>query len=239
MSASTDPPRPAGAAAGAWRPAGLLYLGMLLAGLAAGLWPEAVFPTRQSPRPAPLPTLQTLAVAQGAFILLIYPLVLLLRARRRAASGASLSYWRPVLAESMVFLAISVPFYIPAAFLADAVSADGVRTGLHVASLLPVAWAAGAHFARRRAGDWAVLLALVVVALGLPAGAYIALEFFRPGPGRVLSLLAPGLLAWRTAAARQPALLPQPVWAWLIWPGAAAIGLLGHLFARPRRGPGA
>ncbi len=55
-----------------------------------------------------------------------------------------------MLIESAVYLLLAVPFYIPAAFLADAVVGDAVRTGICVASAFPLAWAAGAFFHRNR-----------------------------------------------------------------------------------------
>jgi len=240
MSASPDPvsagrvERP-GAVAGAWRVAGGLYLGAMLAGLAAGLWPEAIFPPTGGAKASPLPVLQSLAVAQVAFVLLMYPLVLLCRAERSPALRAG--YWRSVVAESFVLLVVSVPFYIPAAFLADAVAADVVRTAACVASVFPLAWAAGGHFAARRRAPWAVLLALVLIALGLPAVVYVALEFFPAGAAAAPGNLSPLVFAWRTAAARLPGILPRPLWAWLVWPVAAICLSLGMAAAGRRREP--
>jgi len=209
----------------------------MLVGLAAGLWPEAIFPPSGGPSPAPLPVLQSLAVAQVAFALLIYPLVLLCRAEAPVASPAG--YWRSVVLESLVFLLLALPFYIPAAFLADAVAGDAVRTAASVASVFPLAWAAGAHFAAHRRARSAVLLGLVLIALGMPAAYYVALEFFPSGAAATPGNLSPLVFAWRTAAARLPGLLPRPLWAWLVWPAAAiclllAMAMLGRCATRPR-----
>ena len=216
---------PSGILSGAWRPAGVIYLAVLLLALAIGLWPDAFRPVPQRPRPAPLPTLQMQAAAQAAFILLIYPLVCLCRAARDRPGR----YWAAVLAESAVFVLIGLVFSIPAGYLADATVSDAMRAAMYVALLFPLAWAAGAHFKARRRAAWAVLLGLVLVALALPAAHYIALEFFPPGPAEPLGRLAPLLFAWHNSASRLAATHPEPLWAWLIWPATAALWLLGSL----------
>ena len=232
MSASTDSSRPWGEIACPWRPAGLGYLAALLAGLGAGLWPETLWPTLAATDAAPLPTLQTLAVAQVLFILLVYPMVLLKRFAPPRTPGdgdenpppaGEMPYWRPVLAESAVFMLLAVPFYIPAAFLADATVADVVRHVICISTFFVVAWLAGAHFAQGRRGAWVVTLALLAVALGMPAACYAAAEFLSPTLKYWLAKVTPVLLAWDSAAARGPGLLPRPLWAWLGWLAAAAL----------------
>jgi len=52
-----------------------VYAGCCLLGLAAGLWSEYVLP-RSLPAPAPLMVLQTVAVGQVGFFLLIYPVLI-------------------------------------------------------------------------------------------------------------------------------------------------------------------
>lgn len=230
MSASTDLSRPGRPDACPWRPAGLLYLASLLAGLAAGLWPETIWPALAQADAAPLPTLQTLAVAQLAFVLVVYPMVLLGRFGRLESTDdapdprpADRHYWRAVLAESAMFMLLAVPFYVPAAFLADATVADVVRHVICIGSFMPLAWLAGAHFAQGRRGAWVVILALLAAALGMPAACYIALEFLTPGLAHWLGQATPALLVWRAAASRSADLLPQPVWAWLGWLALAAL----------------
>ena len=235
MSASIDENAPAlDLARAAWQPAGLLYMAMMLLALAAGMWPQAIHPPRQSPVAAPLPALQTLAVAQAAFALLVYPLVLLRRVLARRSSGAA-GYWGGTIVESVFFILASVPLYILAALVSDATAGDAVRAGLCAAACFPLAWAAGAHFASRRAGQWCVLLALMVVAMGLPAAFYVALEFFPTGSADWLGNLSPVLLTWRNGASRLGGVFPAPLWGWLAWPALAGVALLTAMIMPRRR----
>jgi hypothetical protein len=239
--------------AAAWRPAGAIYLLACLGGLAAGLWPDALYPPRDSYRGAPLPALQTLAVAQAAFILLAYPLVLFRRLRggtageagglsvNGQASRANLAgagYWLHAAVESAVLLAVTSAFYLPAAWLADAVRDDVYRSAIGTACLFPVAWAAG-WWMGTRPGKTAVLLILLLAALGLPAGWYAAREFFLQAEGRVEWIwhLAPGTFAWDNAASRLPGIVPRPLWVVVAPPAAAAASALAGviLFRRTPR----
>jgi len=240
MRASTDPSGPRGRLPCPWQPAGLAYMAALLAGLAIGLWPETLWPAME-PRPAPpLPTLQTLAVAQLMFFLLVYPMVLLKRFAPRAAdpgqAGAKRPYWRTVVPESLLLLALAGPFYLPAAFLADATATDALRCAICVASFLPLAWLAGAHLARARRGASAVTLALLVVALGLPAACYVAIEFLTPSAAHWASTATPAMIVWRNAAARIDSLWPQPLSAALAWPAVAALAAALGLIIPVRNG---
>lgn len=73
-----------------WRPAGVIYLCVCLLALAAGLWPEAIFPPSDNAlHAAPLPTLHTLAAGQVLFFLLVYPLVVGKREREARHGGPS------------------------------------------------------------------------------------------------------------------------------------------------------
>ena len=54
----------------------MIYVAMLLAGLGVVVYPGIVYPSRADVPSAPLPVLQTVAVAQLAYILLAFPLVL-------------------------------------------------------------------------------------------------------------------------------------------------------------------
>ena len=161
MTKSTSAPieRSGGAAAAAWSPAGAAYLALLLAGLAVGLWPEAIYVSKSGLPAAPPPALRVVALVQVAYVLLIYPLVLLARARRAAAdpdpgaaailgrrerADAGGRYLLACAVESAVLLLAAVPFYVAAAWFADAVAADVVRTAICVACLFPIAWSAGA-----------------------------------------------------------------------------------------------
>jgi len=230
MPAPSEPSILRTALSAVWRPGGLLYLALLLAGLAAGLWPEAVYPPRGAFRAAPLPALKTVGLAQVAFILLVYPLVIFSRWQGRRAGGR---FWLAAACESAGFLLAAVPFYLAAAYLADATAPDAIRLGLYVAGLFPLAWSAGAFLAAGRARG-AVIVALLVVAAGLPAAFYIALEFLPSGAAEAFWKLAPATFAWQMASARAGSWVPCPVLAWLTWPIVAAIGIVWMFLRRPR-----
>jgi hypothetical protein len=228
--ADDNPPRRSALAA-AWRPGALVYLAFCLAGLAAGLWPQAVFIQRHAPdRGAPLPALKTLLVAQLAFALLAWPLLAMRRGRVR---------WAEAVAEAAAYLAVAVPFYAAAAYLADAVAADVLRGAIYVACVWTLPLVAGAYLASGRGGGAAVLLLLLVAAFGLPAAHYLAMEFATPAAGELMARLSPASFAWAAAESRQAGWLPRPIWAALIWPGAAAaLGCVWLLLPR-RRGSAA
>ena len=242
MSASTDPvPASAGAGEGpglagsvtaaAWRPAGLLYLAVCLAALLVGLYPRAIHPSRQDVASAPLPALQSLAAAQALFILLVHPLILL----RRGRPGPADRYWSRTVVESLTWLAATIPFYVAAAWLADATARDVVRTALYLLCLWPLAWSAGAVLRDWPAARPATILLLLIVA-ALPAGHYITREFLRVFPAEGLWHLAPATFAWQVARSRAGTLLPAPLWALATWPVVAA-GLAALRLLRPRHAP--
>lgn len=230
MPASTD--SAGGLLAAAWRPAGLLYLAAVLAGLAAGLFPEAIAPSKDAYRPAPLPVLQTVAVAQVAFILLVHPLIILARSHR----GCGRRYFPGVLIESGVWLLLAAPFYAAGAYLADAVAADCVRTVIAVVCIWPLAWVAGDCLRSARAWRSPTVLILLLAAVGLPAAYYVAREFVPSADADWLWHLAPATFVWEAAGSHGESLLPGPAWALLVWPAVAAAGLLARLLlAKPSR----
>ena len=211
-----------------WRPAGVLYLALCLAGLAAGLFPEVIVPWRHGVRAAPVPALAGVAVGQVAFIFLVYPLVWMRRSLRGSEKVC------PLVAglESSVLMLVAVPLYAAGAWFADAVVIDVVRVALYVGLLWPVAWAAGAWLARGT-GRTVVLLVLSIAALGLPAAWYIVAEFMPARSIDWLWFVAPATAAW-SAAARTGAVIPSPLWSWLAWPALAAVAGLALLLL-PRR----
>jgi len=213
-----------------WRPAGILYLAVCLAALAVGLWPDAVYPSRSNYRPAPLPTLQTLAVGQAAFILLVHPLVLL-RRRDKAARPEhedARAFLASAVLETLGMLAATAPFYAAAAWLADATVGDVLRAALYAACLWPTAWAGAWCMIRRPRWASAVVLGLLLAALGLPAAWYVAREFLPAvGDAGWLWRLAPATFAWDNAASRLPNAAPEPLWALLAWPAIAVAVAIG------------
>jgi len=210
-----------------------MYVATCLAGLAAGLWPDAIHRS-QSLHVAPLPTLRALVVAQVVFMLIVHPLVLL----RRTGAGERLSQssW-----EFSAWLLVTIPFYIVAAWLADAVVADVMRAVIVVIAVSVFAWGGGVVMARLKAFCPAAMLALLLTAIGMPAVYYILRDFVGVPAMRLRWLwdLAPVTLAWDAAAARSGSWYLLPVWPWVFWLLAGgAMMVAGYMFARkePARG---
>jgi hypothetical protein len=215
-----------------WRPAGGIYLVCCLAGLAAGLYPDAIHPPSDTVRPAPLPTLSALAAAQAAYVLLGWPVVIARRIRR--GQPATL----PALASELVGLLLAaVPFYIVAAWFSNAQAADAVRVAVGLLAASPLAWLGGKLLARDAARPWTIL-ALIALAVGLPLLHYILIDFAPALPADWAWDLSPVSLAWSAGRPRLQALLPAPAWAPLLWFVAGLTGLaILHLLARRPAAP--
>lgn len=206
----------------------LLQAAALLVGLAAGLWPQAIFPSKSPAGGGALPALQALAVSHVIFVLLVRPLVLM----RGASGGPS----RParVIVTVALYVLTGAPFYVAAAWLGDAGPVDVIRTAVYVACLAPLGWAAGTYMAGGRSGSSWVLLAMLLLVAGVPAAHYIAREFLS-GAGNAgwLWVLGPATGVWDVAAARGESIVPRPLWPLAIYLiGAAGIALaralIGH-----------
>jgi hypothetical protein len=207
-----------------------VYLLILLAGFAAGLWPDAIRPPIYAGSPAPLPVLRTVGVAQAAFILLAHPILL---ARWGGLSGRG--YALRSAAQAGLYLLAGAPLYFIGAWLGDATATDAVRLAVYVACLWPVGLVAGRWLATGSARS-AVLAGLLVAALGLPAGWYIHAEFAPSWRAWWLWDLGPLTCAWKVARSRTGSPWPQPAWAWFIWPAiAATAGLVLAWTSRRRR----
>ncbi len=205
-----------------WGPVGAIYLLTCLGGLAAGLWPDAIYPSSDDFRPAPLPVLHTLAVAQVGFFLLVYPIVLF----RRNPTQSEIPNLKSEILETLGLFLATVPFYVAAGWVADATVVDCLRAGIAVAAICPLGWVAGRLLARPAARG-PVLAGLLVIPIGLPGLYYIFRDFLRILPAEwVIWYLSPVTFAWSASAARNSLLFPEPIWAFLIWPCAAAIGAL-------------
>lgn len=209
-----------GAAHVAWRPAGLVYLAVLLAAMAIGLWPDWVYPRSEyrleaaeamRPVAAPLPALKTVAVGQVFFAMAIYPVMLLLRLEKRRPQR----YWRDVCLETLGFTIAAVPFLLAAAYVSDATASDVIRASLVVLAAWPLSWAAGRWMAGP--GRPAALVAMLVMLAGLPAMFYVAREFLALMPSDWMWDLAPATSAWKNAASRGAGILPQPLWPPVAW----------------------
>jgi hypothetical protein len=261
-----DPSRVGGA--WTWRPAAAWYFALSLAGLAAGLWPGAIFFPRSLVGGA-LPALQSLGVAQVAFFLLAYPLIVSRRASK--PSPMPKRVWLPCALESGLLLAATAPLYAAAAWVSDAVWGDCLRSALAVACLCPLSWAAGRGLAAARGsspgrgpatgqesaggdlpaekrspvagrGSSAILICLLLAAIGLPWAQYVCRDFAAADRAAdVLWRISPATFVWDAAASRQPAWWPQPAWVIAIWvalaAGLAALPTGGGSHSNPKAEP--
>lgn len=201
-----------------WRAGGVVYLAFCLAGLAAGLWYESIYPSRMDVVPAPLPVLRTLAVAQAMFLLLAHPVILFARCER----GQVRRFLLEAMLETVVLLAVTAPFYVAAAFLGDATLVDVLRTVAYLACLWPLGWAAGFTMCvRPRSRSFVVGLMLAIAAL--PAAYYIFREFLRAVYVAWLWAAAPLTGVWDVAASRQASLLPPLAWTTFAWLAVAVV----------------
>ena len=201
-----------------FRPACTVWLIAMLAGLLAGMWPDAIAPSRADIRAAPLPTLRALAVAQAGWVLLVWPVAIFSRCQRgQKLCPLSLT------AEAVGLLILAVPFYIAAGWLADATGPDVARVVLHIASLCPLAWLLGWMQARGRTWRGASRAAGPLIALGPAIAWYIGLEFIAAAPTDGIWLAGPTTFAWSNAASRLGTACPRPLVVWVAWPAVAAV----------------
>jgi len=221
MSASSSP----ASAVHLWRRPGLLYVLMLLAGLAAGLWPEAIYRPHVADASPVLPALPCLAVAQVAYLLGAHPLVLWSRRQSKRFS------WLFTVCESALLVVLAGPLLLMAAYVSDAGWADVLRTELALVLLMPLAWAAGAGAASPAARSL-VSLTILIVTAGLAATWYIVSEFVPSADAGVPWQLGAFTYAWDNAAHRG-AWYPQPAWPVLAYL-AAGLAWLAAIALRSR-----
>jgi len=202
-----------------------IYLAMLLAALAAGLWPEAIHHSQVHRPGAPVPTLQTLAVAQCCYFLLVWPIVIAARSDGgRGPLGAA------AVAETIVLLVAAIPFYVAGAYFADATVVDLARTAVAVCGGLPLAWAGSLWIATYRPGrPWVALNALALV-FGGAIGCYVIREFLGGAAGAAAAWqLSPITFAWQAAQSQGRRWFAEPLWPMAAWALAAAMAGLANL----------
>ena len=180
---------------------------VLLAAVAAGLWPEAIYQRPDIPSGPTLKLLRALLVGQGVFFLLIWPACLLGQARR----GMSIGIIQAVTRAAML-LAIAAPVYVMSVFLSDATFADLLRGVLSVGAVIPLGYVAACYFIRWRASTPVVLLVLLLGTLAFPAGLYAVHEFVLPsGPIPPAAAYAgPVTFLWHQADGALTAVTPTP-----------------------------
>lgn len=195
-----------------------VYLCFCLLATAAGFWPGAIVPPRDGgPAAAPLPAMQTLAVGQTIFFLLLYPILAAHRQSRRhpTATEGRNPFYLASLGEIALLFTVTAPFYLAAAWLSDATARDVVRTALTVLAFCPLGAAAGRRLARPNPSPW-TLAAMAVLVLGLGGAWYIVVDFLGLS-GDALRQVSPVLFASSAAREHQATLLPQPMQVWLVW----------------------
>ena len=203
-----------------------------LAALAAGAFPELFLPPHLTAGLNPPPALGVLLAAQAAFLLIFWPLLAGLRQGRPWASHAAAT-----VGEYLLWLAVSAPLYLVAAWLADATAADVVRGVLYLSAVAAGAWGltSWVHAERPVMTPAAVLLALLAAA-GAPVACYLLIELTDAAQSVAwLRHAAPLTCAFTNAAPRVETWHPQPLWAWGLWPAvgllAACAALLGRSHA--------
>jgi len=205
----------------------VIYLAMLLVALAAGLWPGAIHHSQTHRAGAPLPTLQTLAVAQCCYFLLVWPIVIAARSDGgRGPLGAA------AVAETIVLVVAAIPFYVAGAYFADATVVDLARTATAVCAGLPLAWAGSLWVATCRPGrPWVALSALALV-FGGAVGCYVVREFLSggaAGAARMAWQISPITFAWQAAQSQVQRWFAEPLWPMASWVLAAAMAGLASL----------
>jgi hypothetical protein len=221
-------------------PAGVAFLLVSLLALAGGLFLDRLLPPDAAAAWHSPPALQALLAAQAAFLLLFGPFM---------AGGSSVRRERPARNDSadapepagcplriggtwalqfLLLAVMSAPLYLAAAWFADATAQDALRGLLYLAGVAAAAWGLGLW---ARAGGLAATLVCLFVAsaaLAAPVALYFLAELAERSAGW-LYLASPTTCALAVAASRQAAWLPQPLWAWAIWPAVGAALVFARL----------
>jgi hypothetical protein len=191
------------------QPVSVLYLSIVSAGLATGLYADALF-VGETQGPAPLPTLPFVAIAQAIFFLLVWPVALSTRKEDT-----------PPIRELLLLFVLAIPFLIIATFLSNATASDLLRSQVAVLTLVPLSLVAG-QLLRRPPWRSALLLGLLAITLLLPALCYCVLDFLDAPLAVTLYRAAPVTFVY-TAATSNGAWSDNPLWAWTHWPLLAGI----------------
>jgi hypothetical protein len=219
MHSAENSPAPSGALSFAWRPAGLIYLAVMLIALAVGLWPGSIRGAGYAYSSALVRAVQTLVIAQVVFYLLIYPVIALFR----ASSKRGWRWWPDAVVEMFFWTLVAAVFFVPAVWLSCSVPSDAIGGAVYVCSLWPMAWVCGLWLASHKRGGAMVMLISVFAAIGLPWLWYVSAEFF-PAAGwcEALWKLCPATHAWDVAAPRGVGGGLTPFWSIAVWPAIAA-----------------
>ncbi len=207
-----------------WRAAGAVFLLVSLLALAAGAFWEFFLPAHQMGTRTGPPALQMLISTQAVFLVMFWPLLVGRRQYRRI--GVFL--FRSVV-EYVIFLAVSVPLYVVAAYLSDATATDVIRSLLYLSAVAVGALGLGLWVQAGRAAIVTVVtLAGALVAVGMPVMYYLLAELTAAGSVGWLWWASPATCAFESAAARAANWYPTPLWAWALWPVVGVVLFLVH-----------
>ncbi len=198
-----------------WRVAGAVFLVVSLLALSAGAFFGFLLPAHWSGNRLGPPALQVLISVQAVFLIMFWPL--LVGQRRYRGIGAFL--FRSAV-EYIIFLAVSVPLYVVAAYLSDATATDVIRSLLYLSAVATGAMGVGLWARTGRAAIITVVtLAGALIAVGGPVLYYLLVEL-TDAAGSVGWLWrgSPATWAFESAAARGANWYPTPIWAWALWP---------------------
>ncbi len=203
-----------------WRGAGVAFLAVSLAALAAGAFPELIVPAHVADRMASPPALRAVLAAGAGFVILFCPLVL----ARRGEVRPTLRCFLAATGEYLLVVIAAIPLYVVAAWLADAVVLDVVRGVLYLTGVAVGAWGLALWASAGR--GWlltAAALLAAIVAIAMPVTYYLVAEL--TAAGYRLDWLwqaAPVTCAFSVAASRSGTWHPAPLWAWALWPAVGA-----------------
>jgi len=215
-----------------WRPAGVVFLVVSAAAVAAGAFPELLFPRHVAQRMTAPPALPGLMAAQAVFVMIFCTLLL----RPRAGRGLGL-YLLETVGEYILWLAVSVPLYVVAAWLSDATVREVIRGVLYLSAVAAGAWGLGLWFVSGRpAMMTAAVLVAVLAAAGLPVVYYLLAELAASPPGAAwLRWAGPATCAFGLTAARGGRWYPSPLWSWALWLAVGVLAGFARLVVSPRR----
>jgi len=211
-----------------WRPVGVVFLAVSLGGLALGTMPELMLPEHRVEAMSAVPALPMLLAVQAAFIMLFRPVL----ARWYARPAQIVRF----AAEHLVWLVVSIPLYVVAAWLSDASAWEAAGGAGYLTAVAAGAWGLGLWAgAAPPAAMTAVALLATMVALGGPVACYIVAEFRGWSAGLDGLLWAfPATCGWRLAC-RADTSAVAPVWAWALWPVVGLAAAVTRFLIVPAR----
>ena len=213
-------PHAAGVLEAMCRPAGIAYLAVMFIGLVVGLRPDSIRGAHVPYSQFSVRAVQTLAVAQVAFYLLVYPVITLFR----MSGQRSWRCWPDAIVEALFWAVITSVFYVPAVWLSASSPVDAIRATGYVCCFWPLAWVCSLWLVSGKPAASLLMCISVFTALGLPWLWYVSAEFF-PGAGfsDVLWDISPLTRCWDIAAPSSSGTPLGPIWSIILWPILAVV----------------